>query len=171
MSIPAHRTCSLQSWRVNGGAASGTSAEAGTISVENEVARAEQAENRSGAGKAAQAAIAGNGDNKIEAAAAFGSSVNASKPSDSLQLENSEKTVSRTLETETAAAGVGGAACVDGVLPSAAKPLECLCEGTEWLEQDPQRQFEEDVVRFLRAACEGPVSEAVCHLAATMWIS
>ena len=159
--------------RVHGGTASpcenvpatqvdgGTSAEAGTISVENEVAGAEQAENRSGAGKAAQAAIAGNGDNKIEAAAAFGSSVNASKPSDSLQLENSEKTVSRTLETETAAAGVGGAACVDGVLPSAAKPLECLCEGTEWLEQDPQRQFEEDVVRFLRAACEGPVSEAL----------
>ena len=36
--------------------------------------------------KAAQAAIAGNGDNKIEAAAAVGSSVNASKPSDSLQL-------------------------------------------------------------------------------------
>ena len=94
-----------------------------------------------------------------------------SKPSDSLQLENSEKIVSRTPGTETAAAGVGGAACADGVLPSAAKPLECLCEGTEWLEQDPQRQFEEDVVRFLRAACEGPVSEAVCHLAATVWIS
>ena len=42
--------------RVHGGTASGTSAEAGTISVENEVAGAEQAENRSGAGKAAQQA-------------------------------------------------------------------------------------------------------------------
>ncbi|CAE7404196.1 UBP23 [Symbiodinium sp. CCMP2592] len=145
--------------RVHGGTASpcenvsatqvdgGTSAEAGIISVENAVVRPEQAENRSGAGKAAQAAIAGNGDNKIEAAAAVGSSVSASKQSDSLQLENSGKTLSTTPERRQ--------------LLLVLEEQRGRCEGTEWLEQDPQRQFEEDVVRFLRAACEGPVSEAL----------
>ena len=62
------------------------------------------------------------------------------------------------------AAGLGrprGAASVDGLVPQAVSPMECLRSVPDAGFEDAERAFEQDVVAFMNSVCEQSVAEAL----------